>query len=98
MEVPVVEVCIAGTDVSLSEWNTWVCIFHGAPQYDHLYVHGDKTFVVFECRELLNKLLKLGFPMQVRRLPTPWDESAFDDYIAIKIGELDHELEELEEP
>lgn len=96
MEPPIVDITIGGIPVSLNERNTWVCIFHGAPQYDHLYVYEDKTFVVFECKELLDKLLRLGYPMQVRRLPTPWDESAFDEYIASRVQELDHELEDLE--
>ena len=96
MDVPEVEVNIAGHEVTLTEWNTWVCIFHEATYYDHLYCYGDNTFVVFECKGLLDKLIKLGFPMQVRRLPTPWDESAYDEYIASRVEELDHELEDLE--
>lgn len=96
MDIPELVINLAGEEFTLTEFNTWVCIFTEVPAYDHLYVHAPSVFAVFECRELLTQLMHLGFPMQVRRLPTPWDLSAYDAYIAKQVGNIDFELDELE--
>lgn len=90
------EVRIGGTPVTLTYENSWVCLFTEAPSYDHLYVYDPNTFVVFECRSLLTQMLELGFPMQVRPLPTPWDESAMAQYTHQLADHLDDELDSLE--
>lgn len=87
---------LAGEEFTLTEFNTWVCIFTEVPAYDHLYVHAPSVFAVFECRELLTQLMHLGFPLQVRRLPTPWDLSAYDQFIEKQIASLDDEIDQLE--
>lgn len=91
-----VEVTIAGEHITLTYENTWVCLFTEAPMYDHLYVYDPKTFVVFECRSLLTTLLNHGFPMQVRHLPTPWDEQAMEQYAHQLADHLDDEFDQLE--
>lgn len=96
MEVPKVTITFAEYQFELSEDNCWVCIFHEAPQYDHLYIFEPDCKVVFECRELLDQLLQLGYPMQVRRLPRPWDENAFNCYIANQLEHIEEELDHLE--
>ena len=91
-----VEVTIAGEHITLTYDNTWVCLFTDAPGFDHLYVTDPTTFVVFECKSLLTMLMKHGFPMQVRPLPTPWDESAMATYIHQLADHLDDEFDQLE--
>lgn len=92
-----VEVTIAGQPLTLTYDNTWVCLFTDAPMYDHLYVYEPNTFVVFECKRLLDMLLTNGFPMQVRPLPTPWDESAMETYTHQLADHLDDEFDTLED-
>lgn len=92
-----VEITIGGHHVTLTYDNTWVCLFTDAPSYDHLYVYEPNTFVVFECKGLLDTLLRHGFPMQVRPLPTPWDESAMEQYTHQLADHLDDELNQLED-
>lgn len=96
LEVPELVINMAGEEFTLTEFNTWVCIFTEVPAYDHLYVHAPSVFAVFECRKLLTQLMHLGFPMQVRRLPTPWDLSAYDAFIEKQLAHLDEEIDELE--
>ena len=95
-EPPEVVVNLAGVEHILSEFNTWVCLFTDVPAYDHLYVT-KPTLAIFECRKLLNQLMHLGFPMQIRRLPTPWDLSAYEAYISKQVQNLDYEIEHLGE-
>jgi len=86
---------IGGQEIPLSEDNAWVCIFTDAPEYDHIYVYEPTTFVIFNNREVCDQLMQMGYPMQIRRLPRPWDINAYDKYIAMLAEELDHDLEEL---
>lgn len=86
---------IGDEEIHLSEDNAWVCIFTDAPEYDHIYVFEPTTFVIFNNREVCDQLMHLGYPMQIRRLPRPWDEDAYDKYIQMLTDELDHDLEEL---
>lgn len=86
---------IEGQEIELNEDNCWVCIFTEAPEQDHIYVYAPTTFVIFNNRKVIDELLALGYPMQTRRLPTPWDNDAYDKYIAVLTEELDHDLEEL---
>ena len=96
MDVPELVINLAGEEFVLSEDNCWICIFTEVPAYDHLYVSAPSVFAVFECRKLLDQLMHLGFPMQVRRLPTPWDLSAYDQYIEKQLGNIDFEIDQLE--
>lgn len=96
METPELTINLAGEEFTLTEFNCWVCIFTDVPAYDHLYVNAPKTFAVFECRKLLDELMALGFPMQIRRLPTPWDLSAYDAYIDKQMLGIDDEIDEVE--
>lgn len=96
MEAPELTIRIGGDEFTLTEFNCWVCLFTDVPSYDHLYVTAPSTFAVFECRALLTKLMTLGFPMQIRRLPQPWDLSAYDAYIEKQVHAIDQELDELE--
>lgn len=86
---------IGDEEILLSEDNAWVCIFTDAPEYDHIYVYEPTTFVIFNNREVCDQLMQLGYPMQIRRLPRPWDINAYDKYIQMLAEELDHDLEEL---
>jgi len=90
-----VEIDLAGHSVILTYDNTWVCLFTEAPSYDHLYVYDPHTYVVFECRTLLTKLLELGFPFQTRHKPTHWDEKAMKKYVHQLAANLDDELDTL---
>jgi len=92
---PEVVLSIEGQQLTLNEDNCWACIFTEAPEYDHIYVYEPTTFVIFNNRKVIDQLMSLAYPMQVRRLPTPWDERAYDKYIGILSEDLDHELEEL---
>ncbi len=96
MEVPEFLINLAGEEFTLTEYNAWVCLFTDVPAYDHLYVNHPTTFVVFECRKLLTQLMHLGFPLQVRRLPTPWDLEAYDRYIAKQMANIDFEIDQVE--
>ena len=96
MDVPELVINLAGEEFVLTEFNCWVCIFTDVPAYDHLYVNRPTTFTVFECRKLLDQLLQLGFPLQVRRLPTPWDLSSYDQYIAKQMANIDFEIDQVE--
>lgn len=101
MPPPDVTITIKGEELLLSETNSWVCLFTEAPHYDHLYVYEPTTFVIFECREVLDKLMEYGYPMQVRRLPTQWDMTAFECYLDNCVetahNELEDELDHLED-
>ena len=92
---PEVTLHIEGQDILLNEDNCWVCLFTDAPEQDHVYVFEPAMFVIFNNRKVIDQLMELGYPMQVRRLPTPWDNNAYDKYIAMLAEELDHDLEEL---
>jgi len=81
--------------IELSEDTCWVCLFTEAPEQDHIYVYEPSTFVIYNNRVVIDQLMHMGYPMQVRRLPTPWDNDAYDKYIAMLAEELDHELEEM---
>ena len=96
MSPPPVTLHIDGQDIELTEDNCWVCIFTDAPEQDHIYVYAPVLFVIFNNRKVIDQLMELGYPMQIRRLPTPWDNDAYDKYIAVLAEELDHDLEELE--
>ena len=87
---------IRGVETTLTEDNCWVCLFTDAPGYDHLYVYGESTFVVFQCRELLTDLLVHGFPLQVRPMPGDWDMQAMEQHIRLQVSHLDEEIDELE--
>ena len=94
MSVPAVTLTIEGQEILLNEDNCWVCIFTEASEQDHIYVYAPATFVIFNNRKVIDQLMNLGYPMQIRRLPTPWDNDAYDKYISILTEELDHDLEE----
>lgn len=86
-----------GKTITLTEDNTWVCIFTEAPIYDHVYmVEGDNASCIFESRRLLDHLLHLGFPLQTRRYPTEWDERALTEYLEQQVNHIDDELDELD--
>jgi len=87
---------IEGQEILLNEDNCWVCIFTDAPEQDHIYVFDPATFVIFNNRKVIDQLLQLGYPMQTRRLPTPWDTDAYDKYIGILTEELEHDIEEMD--
>lgn len=87
---------IEGQEILLNEDNCWVCLFTEAPEQDHIYVYAPTTFVIFNNRAVFDQLMQLGYPMQVRRLPTPWDNDAYDKYIGILTEELEHDIEEME--
>lgn len=97
MSVPEVTLNIEGQELLLNEDNCWVCIFTDAPEQDHIYVYAPTTFVIFNNRQVIDQLMEYGYPLQVRRLPTPWDNDAYDKYIHILSEELDHDWEELDE-
>lgn len=90
-----VTLTIEGQEINLNEDNCWVCIFTDAPEQDHIYVYDPCTWVIFNNRKVIDELMNLGYPMQVRRLPTPWDESAYDKFIAVLAEELEHDIEEM---
>ena len=95
MPVPPVTLTIEGQEIELNEDNCWICIFTDAPEQDHIYVYEPTTFVIFNNRAVIDRLMNYGYPMQVRRLPTPWDNDAYDKYIAVLAEELEHDIEEL---
>jgi len=97
LEVPELVIRIGGEEFTLTEFNCWVCIFTDVPAYDHLYVCAPTVFAVFECRKLLDQLMHLGYPMQIARLPRPWDLEAYDRYIEKQTATLDYELDHLED-
>ena len=85
-----------GKTIILTEENCWVCIFTGAPIYDHVYLNqGDTASAIFECRQLLDHLMRLGFPMMIRRYPTEWDENALSGYLEQQVDHIDDELDGL---
>jgi hypothetical protein len=92
--VPVV-LNIGDERIELSEDNCWVCLFTEAPENDHIYVYDPSTLVIYNNRAAIDQLMQLGYPMQVRRLPTQWDRDAYEKYIDMLTEELDHELEEM---
>ena len=94
-EVPELIVNLAGVEHILNEFNTWVCIFTDVPAYDHVYAV-KPTMAIFECRKLIDQLMHMGFPMQIRRLPTPWDLAAYDAYIEKQFSRIDEEIDALE--
>lgn len=87
---------IEGQEILLSEDNCWVCIFTDASEQDHIYVFAPTTFVIYNNRPIIDQLMEMGFPMQIRRLPTPWDNQAYDKYIDMLTEELEHDIEEME--
>lgn len=87
---------IEGQEILLNEDNTWVCLFTEAAEHNHIYVYEPSTLIIYNNREVIDELLQLGYPMQTRRLPTPWDEQAYDKYIAMLSDELEHDLEEFD--
>ena len=95
MPLPDFTLNFGDSEVLITETNCWVCVFYEAPEYDHIYVYEPTTFVIFNNREVCDQLMQLGYPMQVRRLPRPWDINAYDMYIAMLAEELDHDLEGL---
>lgn len=97
MPPPEVIMTVGDEQLPLNEDNCWVCIFVEAPEYDHIYIYEPSTLVVFNNRAICDQLMQLGYPMQIRRLPRPWDVNAYDLYIAKLTDELDHDLEEAEE-
>lgn len=84
---------VKGAEIIVSESNCWVCLFTEAPNYDHVYIYEPDTCVIFDCRQVLDMLMNAGYPMQVRRLPLPWDERAYDMYIDKLADELSDELD-----
>lgn len=96
MPLPDFTLNFGDSEVLITETNCWVCVFYEAPQYDHIYVYDPKTFVVFDCRPYIDRLIQSGYPMQIRRLPTPWDEDAYDKYLQNQSASLDDEWEELD--
>lgn len=85
-----------GKIITLTEDNCWVCIFTEAPIYNHVYlVRGSDASCIFECRTLLDHLMHLGFPLQVRRYPTEWDEDALSQYLEQQVNRIDDELDKL---
>ena len=85
-----------GKTLKLTEDNCWVCLFTEANIYDHVYlVRGEDASCIFECRPLLDHLMNLGFPMQIRRYPTEWDERAFSEYLEQQVDHIEDELDEL---
>lgn len=98
MPLPDFTLTIEGQEILLTETNCWVCIFTDAPEQNHLYVYEPSTLVIFNNKNIMDKLMEAGYPMQIRRLPTPWDMDAYDKYISILTEELEHDLEVLDEP
>ena len=85
---------INGESILLTEMNCWICLFVDAPQYDHIYVFEPTTFVIFNNRAVIDKLMQVGYPMQIRRTPLPWDEKAYDLYIEQMASELELEIDQ----
>jgi hypothetical protein len=98
MHVPEpVALTIGDERFELNEDNCWVCLFTDAPEYNHIYIYSPSTFVVFNNPNVMQMLIELGYPLQTRRLPRPWDINAYDLYINMLTEELDRDLEGLDE-
>ena len=79
----------------LNEGNCWVCLFTEAPVYNHVYIYRERTdehsgvSVIFEHPQIIDQLMENGFPMQIRRYPTEWDEEAFSEYLTQQCDDID---------
>lgn len=85
-------ITVGDESVVLTEETVWVCLFTEAHHVNHVYyTNGERVFCIFECYELMDNLVKAGFPIQTRRTPKQWDLDAYEAYVTKQLQDLEEQ-------